>query len=228
MRRTLILCNGGLKSAFLTSLAIREDPNKPILLFYNRVIDDFDNPRYKAVTALAEYYECSKINMEAPDTLKGCGTFFDILHTLLHTLPIARQYDCYRIYLGWSLDNWHDILHLYDKSTIAAFLSNVNTTLNLVQEIYSREHQTHYLEPIEFECPLYRLSDGQVVFLGADYYIPWHLTHHCTESKIHHCGMCDGCHERQLVFKASLQPDPTEYLITTRKEKAHGDNDISN
>lgn len=227
MKRTLILCNGGLKSAFLTSLAFREDPDKSLLLFYEHG-QVSNEARHKAVSNLSNYYHCDAIHLEAPDTLNGCGTFFDILHTLLHTIPLARQYNCYRIYLGWSLSNWHDILHLYNKSTIAAFLSNVNTTLNLVQEIYSREHQTYYLEPIEFECPLYRLSDAQVVFLGSEYYVPWHLTHHCTKSIDHHCGMCDECHQRQLVFKEAHIEDTTPYLITTRKEKKHVHNDSRN
>lgn len=212
--RTLVLCNGGLKSAFLLSLAVREDTSKPYILFYTTRRDDFK--RARSVQYLAEYYECDYEMITRPQKMQ-CETFFDILHMILHTLPIARKHQCERIFFGWSFENWQSCMKLYDRNVVEAFLSQVRETLNLIQTSYV-PHSTEFLCPVELEMPLYRLYDAQVIFAGRDYFVPWHLTTNCTEAYSGECGMCDTCHERQLVFKAAKIEDTTDYLILHAKK----------
>jgi 7-cyano-7-deazaguanine synthase in queuosine biosynthesis len=184
------------------------------MLFYTNRRDD--SKRARAVQYLAKYYECDYEMVAQPQKL-ACETFFDILHLLLHALPIARQQECERIFFGWSLENWHQCMKLYDRNVIEAFLSQIRETLNLIQTSYVR-HSMVYLRPVELEMPLYRLYDSQVLFAGRDYFVPWHLTTNCTETYTHECGMCDACHERQLAFKAAKMEDTTDYLILHAKK----------
>ena len=212
--RTLVLCNGGLKSAFLLGLAKREDDEPPLAVFYTHpdIVPDLRSSQ--AVEALGEYYKCSHMYLTL--TNPKPFTFYDIFHMLVHTLALARKTECYRVLLGWSQDNWRACAHLYDKSTIAAFISNIGQTFSLIQNVYDPEYPLTRIAEIEIEVPFYRLTDGQVIFLGTEYFTPWHLTYNCEQNNKLHCGMCDRCHLRQLTFKAANRVDPTEYKVNER------------
>jgi len=230
--KTLILSNGGLKTLFLTELAKREDGEAPLLVYYETESKLISKGHYNAVVAIGEYYHCDTMSLSAPDILHNVSTFYDAFHILLHTLPLARQYECWRILFGWSNDNWRECMHLYEKKIIASFISNIRQTLLLLQTTYLDENPMQYAPPVELEIPLYRLSDAKVIFLGHEYNIPWELAHSCWTRDTLHCGMCDGCHLRQLAFKEAHRPDPTKYLIehkpTEGKDNVNANNDTSN
>ncbi|MEM2971862.1 MAG: 7-cyano-7-deazaguanine synthase QueC [Candidatus Bathyarchaeia archaeon] len=62
------------------------------------------------------------------------------------------------------------------------------------------------------EAPFNNLAKSEVVTLGVQLGVPFHLTWSCYLDKEKHCGKCESCTNRKNAFKEAKVPDPTEYV----------------
>lgn len=58
--------------------------------------------------------------------------------------------------------------------------------------------------------PLLELTDRQVVELGAELEVPWHLSWSCQGSADIPCRMCPGCKRRKAAFASACIVDPVD------------------
>jgi 7-cyano-7-deazaguanine synthase in queuosine biosynthesis len=221
--QTLVLSGGGLKSAFLLAVARREDGQSPLILHFksDTVIGHM---RARAVAKLAAFYDSNLISMTLTDVLVTPMRYLEVLHSLIHAVPVARQYECYRIYFGWSRDNWRECLNLYHTDTITNFIHITQKVLAAVQTVYLTSRGCAYLAPSEIEMPFYLLRDEQILQLGTAYSSPWEMTYDCLSGTLIHCGKCAGCLQRQALFVKADIPDLTIYQTnrTTTKGMTNG------
>lgn len=210
--QTLVLSGGGLKSAFLLAIARREDACNPMILHFTE-----DTPighmRLRAVKRLATFYDSNLIVMTVPDVLKTPMLYLEILHSFIHALPVARQFNCYRMYFGWSRDNWNACLNLYHTDTISSFLHTTQKLFAAIQTVHPTAESCKFIAPSELEMPFYLLRDEQILQLGTAYASPWELTYDCLSGTLIHCGACKGCRQRQLLFAKAVIPDLTTYQL---------------
>lgn len=73
-------------------------------------------------------------------------------------------------------------------------------------------------EKISICRPLINLNKAEVVKIGLDLKVPYHLTWSCYEGEKEACGRCGTCIDRLNAFKENGVEDPIEYK-TYREEK---------
>jgi 7-cyano-7-deazaguanine synthase len=65
---------------------------------------------------------------------------------------------------------------------------------------------------IEIQAPLLFFSKSEIIRLGAELGVPFHLTHSCYDPiGSQACGRCDSCRIRQEGFQAADLTDPIHY-----------------
>lgn len=71
---------------------------------------------------------------------------------------------------------------------------------------------------IVIHSPLVRLTKAEIVHLGADLGVPWHLTHSCYDPLTDGtaCGYCDSCLLRRRGFSEAGVVDPIPYAEGVR------------
>src|SRR5690606_32391056 len=60
-------------------------------------------------------------------------------------------------------------------------------------------------------APLMNMQKYQIVRVGADLGVPFHLTTSCYKGGDKHCGTCPTCISRKGAFIRANVPDPTVY-----------------
>jgi len=71
-------------------------------------------------------------------------------------------------------------------------------------------HICHF-SPIYLETPFLRKTKADIVALGHQLDVPFHLTYSCYEGQPLHCGLCGTCVERHEAFTLAGLHDPTQY-----------------
>lgn len=64
---------------------------------------------------------------------------------------------------------------------------------------------------VHIEAPFSNLAKSEVIALGVQLGVPFHLTWSCYLNKEKHCGKCESCINRKNAFKEAKISDPTEY-----------------
>ncbi len=64
---------------------------------------------------------------------------------------------------------------------------------------------------ISLIAPLQHKTKREVVLLGDQLSVPWHLTWSCYEGDLLHCGVCPTCISRRNAFFEARVTDPTGY-----------------
>jgi 7-cyano-7-deazaguanine synthase len=64
---------------------------------------------------------------------------------------------------------------------------------------------------IKIEAPLLNMNKAEIVKLGTELKVPYHLTWSCYEGKKKACGKCDSCLLRLKGFMESENYDPLDY-----------------
>lgn len=64
---------------------------------------------------------------------------------------------------------------------------------------------------IKIETPLIHLKKEQIVRLGLEFGVPFHLTWSCYSGESSACGVCDSCVLRLRAFNRAGSPDPVPY-----------------
>jgi len=206
--KTLVLCSGGLKSAFLTGLAVKEDTYKPILLFFD-FGQEIAREQIFAIEELVRHYNC-EARFERVTALTKQSSLLNVAEMFLRALPIAQEEECCQIYYGWSKDNWKEHYGI-TKKVLETFRTQAKQFFLSLQPEYD-EYQ-NYQYPVDLALPLYLLNLPRIFRLGNEYDIPWHLTWSCEQSGAIHCGTCRSCQKRIAMFETDpLKVDTTIYL----------------
>ncbi|MHA1286470.1 MAG: 7-cyano-7-deazaguanine synthase, partial [Candidatus Thorarchaeota archaeon] len=66
---------------------------------------------------------------------------------------------------------------------------------------------------VEIKTPLLGLSLEDVIKLGDELGVPFHLTYSCDLGDRHHCGTCDSCKRRREAFSNLNMEDPVTYEV---------------
>lgn len=64
---------------------------------------------------------------------------------------------------------------------------------------------------VDLHAPFLHMDKGQIVRLGHDQQVPFHLTRTCYKAQAVACGKCGSCGERLEAFKANGLRDPLAY-----------------
>ena len=65
---------------------------------------------------------------------------------------------------------------------------------------------------VVIEAPFNDLTKSEVVKMGTELGVPFHLTWSCYLAKEKHCGKCESCVNRKNAFEKAGIPDPTAYI----------------
>jgi 7-cyano-7-deazaguanine synthase in queuosine biosynthesis len=210
--RTMILSGGGIKSAFLTSMARKEGPDVTLLFFdYGQVSAAVE---WRATQELARYYECTAIRYSCSSPLQPSDSLHFTLSLLNWALPIARQIGCTLIYHGLCRDDWMKIRVLQTEAGTENFMTCLKSLFGTIQITQSTIGE--HIPATEVEFPLYRLHLWQVLLLGKPWYIPWQYTHSCVHAIPDQVQSicCTKCSERKRAFQYQHLTDPGQSIAS--------------
>lgn len=66
-------------------------------------------------------------------------------------------------------------------------------------------------QKVRLKAPLLEMRKEEIVALGTQYHVPWHLTWSCYMGGELHCGVCSTCRARRDAFHKAGVKDPTVY-----------------
>ena len=66
--------------------------------------------------------------------------------------------------------------------------------------------------PIVIDAPFSDIPKSEIIKLGTQLEVPYHLTWSCYLNKTQHCGQCESCRNRKNAFLDAGINDPTQYL----------------
>jgi len=202
--RAMVLCSGGIKSAFLTFEAAKE--GETCLLFINHAQPQVQQ-EWEAVKYLSKACRSPLIRLN----LDGFPTMDQPLLRLLcffaRALPLLRELRCYKLYYGLSRD---ELPFSIDISTAEEFIVSLQHLLEISLPHYTEEGL--WLGNIEMDTPLRRLQLKHVIRLGNEHHISWENTWSCEKDGDLHCGVCTKCLQRKRAFYIEGTEDPTRYL----------------
>jgi len=64
---------------------------------------------------------------------------------------------------------------------------------------------------VRLQVPLIHMMKDEIIKLGAQLGVPYHLTWSCYKGESKHCGVCATCNARKEGFRFANVKDPTEY-----------------
>ncbi len=219
MQQILVLCSGGLKSAFMTSVAIREGHAE--LLFVNHSQENFASEHRAAIALAAHFNIPLHYEYKRPANVES-EPLLNIVSMLTLALPIARKLHCGTIYYGLSKDDIERTSELASLERTNSFLKSINMLFIAIQTMY--DGKGGYLGQVEIEFPLFKLQMQHVIRLGNELGTPWALAWSCQYLHSFHCGDCSKCIRRQVAFKREGRTtDSTIYTNVKRREIVYAD-----
>lgn len=200
MKKILVLCSGGLKSAFLLGLAVRERAEVHAVYVHHGQAND--KRALEATKKLCNYYKAQLHQLELPTLWPGWPPFKMTLLLWVGFLE-ARRLGCQLIYYGPSKDD-------FNKESTLQYLNILQTFIDTVQPKYDKEGFLR-TDNIQIESPTLLLEEEKIVVLGNYYHVPWQLSWCCESNKNVHCGICFECRRRQNAFRVAHAVDHTSY-----------------
>lgn len=200
----IILHSGGLRSLVATALT-RENDEKTLLSLLH-INDGRENTHQRLDHAhrQAEHFAITRINQLDLPHLYGHGHgrgpdheprgVLVVPQLLLAALGHARFKQADQII--WPAS--------YDGDVKAVARATEQTML---------ADQSSDLDPggaVRISTPLLELTDRQVVELGAELKVPWHLSWSCVGPAEIPCRACGGCRRRKAAFQLAGIIDPVE------------------
>ena len=204
----LVLCSGGMKSAFLLALAKKEVDRVGILFIdHGQVAVERE---YQAVCNLGLYYgltdECHKLVISEVVPKGEDWPRFKLTLLLWYAVIWARKWHFERIYFGPSADD-------YREEATLKYVNEMRKLLDTAQPEFAPGARGIRCERVKLDAPLIKLTEDRVLKLGETYAVPWELTWCCERGEFHHCGTCRKCIRRQKAFEKAKLLDPTHYKL---------------
>jgi 7-cyano-7-deazaguanine synthase in queuosine biosynthesis len=206
----VILNNGSLNSAVVTSLAVQK--YRPVMLHgeivpaagsraraaYDQQVAHF-RP-YREHTLSMPFLAAIQPASNTPAGVADPRQHAAVAPTAMHLLPLiaaavrfAAHYQAAAIYLGLRVGASSD-----DLSTASEYVQVWNEMINL---------PLGYPD-LELQAPLLEIEPWQVVDIGVNVAAPFERSWSCLEDRAEPCGMCRGCRTRELAFQQAGKPDP--------------------
>lgn len=202
--KSLVLCSGGIKSAFLAIEAAKEGETS--LLF----IDHGQASLERELTALEQLTKRSRtlllqIKLRSFPPLNA--PLLRFLCFFCHAVPVARHFGYRKIYYGLSRE---DLSFITDPKLVEEFVTGFQHLLSLSLPEY--DDKGLWLGGFEMDTPLRKLKLEHILRLGNEWRINWSATWSCEKGGLEHCGTCPKCIRRRLAFeREGSMEDPTVY-----------------
>lgn len=204
--KSLVLCGGGMKSTFLAIEAAKEGEVSLLHVDYGQpnLSQELKASEYITLCSGAPLMQVKLLGFPPLDQ-----TLLRLLCLFSRAAPIARHFNCQKIYYGISRD---DLPHVTDPKLAEEFLIGLQHLLKLATPEY--DNTGLWLGRFELDTPLRKLKLEHVLRLGNEWGIDWRKTWSCMHGGKRHCGVCLKCIHRQAAFKIEgSMEDPTEYAI---------------
>lgn len=203
--KSLVLCSGGIKSAFLAIEAAKEGTVS--LMFV-----DHGQPSVEQELTSLDYI-AQRCNAEILQVrLQGFPSQIEqpllrLLCFFCRAVPVARHYGYHKLYHGLSRD---DLSFIVDPKLAEEFITGLQRLLSMSLPEYTNAGL--WLGGFEIDTPLRRLHLKHVLRLGNEWKIDWSKIWSCEVGGSKHCGACSKCIRRQKAFiKEGSMEDPTVY-----------------
>ena len=210
---TLVLCSGGMKSAFLIALA-KKEVNRVGILFINHGQEAVERERratYDICTHYGIHYGLTDtwdLDLSAVVPPGKNWPRFKLTLLLWYAVIWAREYEFERIYFGPSFDDRRE------EATLK-YVNEIRTLLDTAQPNFEPGARGVRCAKVHIDAPLIKLTESRILNLGETYAVPWELTWCCSKSNVIHCGTCAKCKRRQRAFIKAKLLDPTRYIKNT-------------
>lgn len=202
--KSLVLCSGGMKSAFLAIEAAKE--GEMSLMFI-----DYGQPNAPRELAALEYLveRCRTVLLQTK--LQGFPPLDQPLLRFLcffgRAIPVARHFGYRKLYYGLSRD---DLSHITDPKLAEEFVTGLQHLLRM--SLPEHNDVGLWLGGLEMDTPLRKLRLEHIIRLGNEWRIDWHMTWSCEKGGKKHCGVCPKCIRRRRAFeREGSMKDPTDY-----------------
>jgi len=224
MSKAVVLLSGGVDSSTILALALRENDNAVGLTFSYGQKHSLE---IQSANEIAEFYGVRHKVIELPRIFGGAGstlidegleqphmTYAEIgeaegpsptvvpfrnanFISMATTIAVVEEAQCVYIAAhGEDAHNW-----AYPDCT-PEFLGA------MANAIYIGTYRE-----VRLSFPFAWLMKRDIVALGRDLGVPFHLTHSCYEGKRPACGLCPTCVERIEAFRWNRLVDPIDYEI---------------
>ena len=179
-----VVLTGGLDSAVLLDSLI-EKKQEPVLLYLDR---GKDNHEFKNASDIAELHGLSleRLQVEGNGLLKGPKTLINIVSAVSKTSKVL---------------DFDSVAFSFESSQVKKF--KVIQTLFKIFGLFS--------STVSVKAPLLDRTKTEIIKEGSRLGTAFELTRSCDHDGVKHCGVCDGCKERQRAFTLAEVPDPTDY-----------------
>jgi len=205
----LVLNSGGLRSLVATALVRAERPDIRVSVLH--IVDGRENlgPRRDHVRRQCEHFNQLRLHEVAAPTLFIAGrnrgddaqiAQFAVPQLLLLALEHAQFHGLQRVVWPASgRGDFHAVARGTERMQLAEHLAGVGSELT-----------TH------LDAPLLEMTDAQVIELGAQMSVPWHLAWSCVKHSDEPCFACVPCRRRHDAFAAAGMRDPVEQAVALR------------
>lgn len=197
----MILASGGIRSLVATAVIASSSEKSKITLLHLKDARPNAPRRLEHIRRQAEYFQIhSLIELELPHlqseefTHESQGPQPAVLARPQMILVAMAQ----AIELGASRLVWPAQVH-GEYDTIAC----ITEQTVLIQHLTQLEQPS----PPVIEMPLLELTDPQMIQLGGQLDVPWHLAWTCTLRGDVPCRICEACRRRRAAFDAAGMVD---------------------
>lgn len=216
---TMILNNGGLRSLVATALALSHSPRPRVSLLHVQEGLPNDDARMEHAHQQAEHFSCRQvIDLDIPRPVASRHDYNDapdpfeavpLRRPRLMMLAISQAMELHAERVIWPVQPAGDFAAIARITEQLVLLRHSADLEAARHEKSARENEAapRFFVP-DVETPLVELTDRQIVELGSQLHVPWHLAWSCL---IHHdrpCRACNGCRRRLNAFDAAGIVDP--------------------
>jgi hypothetical protein len=200
----VILSGGGVRSLVATALTL-ESNDSPRATFLH-IADGRDNHeiRLKHVKRQAEHFGSGRVRELVMTHLFGHGHGMGPDNTPMGSLVAVQLLTAALSHARFGQAScviWPAAYNLDDQAMARA------TEQGMLCEQFA---QLEAVPMPELETPLLEMSDQQVIELGSQLQVPWHLAWCCLMANEQPCRICPGCRRRKNAFEEAGIIDPLD------------------
>jgi len=208
---TLILSAGGLRSLVATAQVAAEADSQKHRPMTIHIADGRGNAsaRLEHVRRQTAHYRLARlIELSLPGVVDAAGREVTrdepppLLHAQLLVIALAQaaRVQAARVVFPIAFDADHErITQLTEEVVLAEHLAQLGTD-----------------SPPVIEMPLVELTHRQIIELGEQLGVPWHLAWSCLLHGETPCGACPACRTRRSAFHAAGTTDPVDRMAARR------------
>jgi 7-cyano-7-deazaguanine synthase len=216
-RKAIVVVDGSVESAVLLAQVLKDNNYSYVMTMYPNFGLEADSTRWGLAYSLAKFYGVSMMNLELEGTIRTVGLeyFEPRIDETIEVGVVANPHVPFRngviISTAVAYAYAHGIRVVLVPSRKGANPFDNSTEFDVPfanAVIAGTDGETNVLMPFERDELEY------VVERGMKMDVPFELTNSCESAEKFvgsHCGKCEGCLERKLVFNALNKQDLVSY-----------------